>query len=170
MFRVLAILTAALLAGCGHSGSPSKSMSDSVIPVQAGDPEMEAAMQTARDQFPEFWRVIAADYKRVIPVYAGAMVKAYFFDTSAPQAGEHMWVRGIEYDGRTISGTLADTPGHISSVRTGQQVRFPLERLSDWFYVQDGKVVGAFTVKLLRKRMGAEERRTHDSHYPFRFE
>jgi uncharacterized protein YegJ (DUF2314 family) len=144
--------------------------SDHIIPVQSGDPEMDAAMQTARDHFPEFWRELAADYRRVIPVYAGAMAKAYFFDSDAPQSGEHMWVRGIEYDGKTITGILADRPRHIRSVRGGQSASFPLERLSDWFYVEDGKAVGAFTVRLLRTRMTDEQRRAHDSHYPFRFE
>ena len=45
-----------------------------------------------------------------------------------------------------------------------------LGRLSDWFYVVGDNAVGAFTVRLLRTRMTAEQRRAHDSHYPFRFE
>ena len=171
MIRVFILLAlAASLVGCGRSSSSSSAMSNGIIPVGAGDPQMEAAMREARAHLPEFWRVISDDYKRVIPVYAGAMVKAYFFDPGAPKSGEHMWVQGVDYDGKTITGTLADTPGHIRSVKTGQQVSFPLERLSDWFYVENGKAVGAYTVKLLRTRMSAIERREHDSHYPFRFE
>ena len=171
MIRAILVLTVAtLLLGCGQSGSSSKAMSDSIIPVQAGDPQMEAAMKEAREHFPEFWSVISEDSKRVIPVYAGAMVKAYFFDPDAPQSGEHMWVQRVDYDGKMITGTLADRPGRIRSVRTGQQVSFPLERLSDWLYVDDGKAVGVYTVRLLRTRMSTEERRAHDSHYPFSFE
>lgn len=141
-----------------------------LITVQSDDPEMLAAMQTARDRFPEFWREVAADYKRVIPALGGSMVKAYLYDDAAPQNGEHMWVSEVEYDGKTITGVLADTPRELRSVRSGQQVSFPLERLSDWFYVEGGKAIGAFTVRLLRTRMTAEQRRAHDSHYPFRFE
>jgi uncharacterized protein len=169
---VLALVTA--LAGCGRSGSISTTMSSdpkpSVIPVQAGDPEMQAAMQTARDRFPEFCREVSADYKRVIPALGGSMVKAYFHDAGAPQTGEHMWVSEVEYDGKMITGVLADTPRQLHSVRSGEQVSFPLERLTDWFYVEGDKAIGAFTVKLLRARMSAEQRRAHDSHYPFRFE
>lgn len=98
------------------------------------------------------------------------MVKAYFYDAVAPQGGEHMWVSEVAYDGKTITGVLADVPRQLRSVQSGQQVSFPLERLSDWFYVDGGRAVGAFTVRLLRTRMSAEQRRAHDSHYPFRFE
>jgi uncharacterized protein YegJ (DUF2314 family) len=132
---------------------------------------MNTAMQTARDRFPEFWREVSADYKRVIPVLGRSMVKAYFDNPDgAPQGGEHMWERGVDYDGKAITGELADTPRNSRNVRAGQQVSFPIERLSDWFYVDGDKAVGAFTVRLLRSRMSDEERRAHDSHYPFRFE
>ncbi len=127
-------------------------------------------MQTARERFPEFWREVSADYKRVIPALGGSMVKAYFYDTGARKTGEHMWVRDVEYDGKTITAVLADTPRQLRSVRSGEQVSFPLERLSDWFYVEGDKAIGAFTVRLLRTRMSAEQRRAHDSHYPFQFE
>jgi len=131
---------------------------------------MESAMKTARERFPDFWREVSADYKRVIPVLEGPMVKAYFYDEGAPLTGEHMWVREVEYDGKTITGVLADTPIQLHSVQAGQRVSFPLGRLSDWLYVEDGKAAGGFTVKLLRTRMSAEERQAHDSHYPFKFE
>jgi uncharacterized protein YegJ (DUF2314 family) len=55
-------------------------------------------------------------------------------------------------------------------VRPGQAVSFPLERLSDWLYVEGGKAMGVFTVRLLRTRMSDEERRAHDSYYPFSFD
>ncbi len=142
-----------------------------IIPVQSDDAEMNAAMQTAREKFPEFWREVSADHKRVIPALGGSMVKAYFDDPGgAPGGGEHMWVRDVEYDGKVITGTLADAPRHLHSVRSGEQVSFPLERLSDWFYVDGGKAIGAFTVRVLRSRMSGQERREHDSHYPFRFD
>ena len=163
---------AVVLVGCGRSNTSSSMSSKSeIVPVQSDDAEMNAAMQTARDRFPEFWREVSADYKRVIPVLGGSMVKAYFDDPGgAPQGGEHMWVSGVEYDGKIITGELADTPRHLRSVRAGQHVSFPLECLSDWFYVDGGKAIGAFTVRVVRTRMREEERRAHDSHYPFRFE
>jgi uncharacterized protein YegJ (DUF2314 family) len=164
MIRKLATLALAVaILGCGRSKL-------SVISVEADDPEMKAAMQTARDHFPEFWQEVSSDHARIRPAKPIAMVKAYFFDSDAPQTGEHMWVRDVQYDGKLISGFLADTPEQVKSVKTGQRVSFPLERLSDWFYVYHSKAIGAYTVKLLRTRMTEKERREHDRHYPFSFE
>lgn len=142
-----------------------------VVPVPSSDIEMNAATEMARARFPDFWKEVSADYRRVIPALDGSMVKAYFDDPGgSAQGGEHMWVKEVEFDGKTITGVLADAPHHLRSVRPGQQVKFPLERLTDWFYVDGGKAIGAFTVRVLRSRMNEQERRAHDSHYPFRFE
>ena len=168
VFTMLALMGA--LVGCGRPSTSPMKANSKIITVQSDDAEMNAAMQTARDKFPDFWREVSADYKRVIPALGGSMVKAYFYDAGAPESGEHMWVSEVEYDGKTITGELADTPRQLRSVWSGERVSFPLERLSDWFYADGGKAVGAFTVRLLRTRMGTEERRAHDSHYPFRFE
>jgi len=142
----------------------------SITPVQSDDAEMASAMQAGRDRFPEFWRAVSADSKRVIPALGPSMVKAYFSDPGAPRSGEHMWVSDVEYDGKTVTGVLADTPMQLHTVKAGDRVSFPLERLSDWFYVENGKAIGAFTVRLLRSRMTVEQRQAHDSAYPFRFE
>lgn len=166
----MSLVCIAALAGCGGSGSSASAMKSDAIPVNPLDPEMNAAMQTARSRFPEFWREVSKDYKRAIPALGGSMVKAYFNDVGAPTRGEHMWVRDVQYYGKQITGVLSDTPRALRSVRSGDRVSFSLERLSDWFYVEDGKAVGAFTVRLLRNRMSAEQRREHDSHYPFRFD
>ena len=167
---MLILAVATLLWSCGRSGSSSKAMSDSILFVEAGDPQMEAAMKQAREHFSDFWSVVSQDHKRVIPFYADAMVKAYFFDPDAPQSGELVWVQDVVYDGKTITGTSVDTPVSIRSGKAGQHVSLPLNRLSDWLYVEDGMAMGVYTVKLLRTRMSAEERQAHDSHYPFRFE
>jgi len=168
---ILALIVS--LSGCERPDSSSnmnpKNEAD-IIPVQPDDTEMVTAMQTARDRFPEFWSEVSTDYKRVIPALGGSMVKAYFHDPEDSEGGEHMWVSEVEYDGATITGVLADRPGHVHSVRSGDRVSFPLEHLSDWLYVDEDKAIGAFTVRLLRSRMTEKQRQEHDSHYPFNFE
>lgn len=159
-----------LIAGCSRRSSTVKSNMPEIIQVESDDAEMNRAMQEARDHFSEFWKVLEEDHHRVIPVHADALVKAYFEDRPGSRDGEHMWVAQIEYDGKLISGELIDTPGHVTTVKAGQKVTFPIERLSDWLYTKDQIAIGAYTVRLLRTRMSPEERRQHDSVYPFRFE
>lgn len=167
-------MLSALLIGCGQQGAPSNNMNSGdkppIVSVLSDDSEMQGAMKAARDSFPEFWREVSLDYQRPIPVLDGVMVKAYFSDRDKPEGGEHMWVHGVHYDGKAISGTLASQPRHVASVKPGEPVSFPLDRLSDWLHVEDDMAKGAFTVRLLRSRMSVEDRRAHDSHYPFRFD
>lgn len=110
--------------------------------VEYDDPEMVAAMQNAREKFPEFWTVVAEDLKRPAPLLDAATVKAYFYDEDAPEDGEHLWVDITEYDGETITGFLIDRPKTITSVQSGTRVSFTLERVTDWLYVLDEKAVG----------------------------
>lgn len=134
------------------------------------DPEMIVAMQQARDSFNQFWTVLSEDYRRIIPIYTDAMVKASFAVPDKQGRFEHMWVSNIEYDGTTITGTLESIPEDIPTLSKGDQVQFSLSQVSDWIYEEDGVAQGAFTVKLIRQRMSEKERIEHDSHYPFRFE
>lgn len=174
MTRFMAISAMIIALSCCERSNPTTPVSShnepEIVSVESDDAEMLAAMQAARDQFPKFWNAVSQDYQRAIPALGGSMVKAYFHDGESPNGGEHMWVSEVEYDGAAITGVLVDRPRHVQSVRTGERVSFPLERLSDWLYVVDDKAVGAFTVRLLRTRMTEEERREHDSHYPFGFE
>jgi hypothetical protein len=68
-----------------------------------------------------------------------------------------------------VSGELLNQPNWLKSVKQGDPVRLPLERVSDWMYVMGGEVYGAFTVQLLRSRMGRKERAEHDAAWGLNF-
>lgn len=141
-----------------------------VYGVSSDDPAMRAAIEQARATFGDFLRELEADSRRVIPALATTLVKGYFSDDDAPSDGEHMWVEVQDWNGNSVTGILLSQPGHVKSVRVGDTVRVPRERLSDWLYDSDGTARGAFTVQVLRRRMSPAERREHDAHYPFAFE
>jgi hypothetical protein len=48
-------------------------------------------------------------------------------------------------------------------VKAGDAARIPLGEISDWMYAIGGEVYGAYTVNLMRSRMGARELREHDT-------
>lgn len=139
-----------------------------IIDVEEDDKGMNAAMAQARKEFPTFWKAVSEDRKNGEPKRVPAMVKAYFSD-KGEDGGEHLWIDEVSYDGKMISGVVASEPADLKSVKLGEKVSFPLERLSDWLFVEKGEAKGAFTVNYLRKQMSAEERKEHDKGYPFRF-
>ena len=169
-YTTLLLLAIFACQSCNESKQEVESTSTGrVIQVKSGDAGMVAAMQAARDSFDEFWAEVSADHGRAIPVLESAMLKVYFADESAPDDGEHLWVSEVDYDGSEISGVVASDPLHLSYPKLGERVAFPLERLSDWLIVHDGRAKGAYTVQLLRERMTESERAEHDSNYPFKF-
>src|SRR5262245_2307940 len=63
----------------------------------------------------------------------------------------------------TAFGALLNAPNWLKTVKAGDPARIPLGAISDWMYASSGEVYGAFTVNLMRSRMGRREREEHDS-------
>lgn len=140
-----------------------------VFQADNSDPEMQRAYRTARDTFRYFWREVAWDRRRIIPALDLACVKAPFSDDKPGAPVEHMWLSDVDFDGRVIHGELVNSPNRVRSVRQGDSVEVPLKEISDWMYAIGGEVFGAFTVNLMRSRMGARERRDHDAAWGLKF-
>jgi uncharacterized protein YegJ (DUF2314 family) len=133
------------------------------------DPEMQAAKEEARATFRYFWRELSWEYRRIVPALDMSCVKVPFEDPpelaerSGPDGVEEMWMNEIRFNGKDVTGTLLNSPNWLKSISLGDQVRVPLEGISDWMYAVRGKVYGAYTVNLMRLRMSRRERAEHDS-------
>lgn len=127
------------------------------------DPAMQAATERARATFKYLWRELTWEHRRIIPGLDVSAVKAMFADDGAPaEHAEHMWLGDVEFDGDTIGATLLNAPHRVRSVREGDRVELPVDRLEDWMYAMRGRVYGAFTVQVIRGRMKPAELRAHD--------
>jgi uncharacterized protein len=153
----------------------SESQPSRVFWFDPSDPEMQRAYENARATFRYFWREVAWERRRIIPALDLACVKAPFSDggqmtrtEDAPQV-EHMWLSEVDFDGRFVSGVLLNAPNWLKTVKEGDSARVPLGEISDWMYVISGEVFGAYTVHLLRSRMGRRERREHDAAWGLNF-
>ncbi|MEM7246233.1 MAG: DUF2314 domain-containing protein [Acidobacteriota bacterium] len=132
------------------------------------DPMMARASAHARSSFKYFWRELYWERRRTIPALDMAVIKLPFQDgegearADGKPAVEHMWVDEVQFDGLTLSGVLINAPNWIRSVRQGDRVRAPFERLGDWMYSIGDVVHGGYTINLLRSRMPVAERTSHD--------
>ena len=153
----------------------SEMQSEQVYFSEDDDPEMEQANENARATFRYFWREVAWERRRIVPALDLAVVKAPFSD--GPQAKrspevpevEHMWISDVDFDGRTVTGTLMNSPNWLRTIRQGDSVRVPLKQIGDWMYVISGEAFGAYTVNLLRSRMNKQERQAHDDAWGLNF-
>lgn len=139
------------------------------------DAAMQRAYETARANFRYFWREVHWERRRIVPALDLAAVKAPFSDggkgkrrKDEPEV-EHMWMSEIDFDGETVFGILINSPNWLTTVKEGDEVGVPFETISDWMYAIDQVVYGAFTVNLLRSRMGKKELEDHDSAWGLNF-
>jgi uncharacterized protein YegJ (DUF2314 family) len=153
----------------------SESQPSKVFLFDNDDPEMQEAYRTARSTFRYFWREVAWERRRIVPALDLACVKAPFSDGERATGAqgnpevEQMWMGEVDFDGQFVSGELLNAPNWLKSVKEGDSARFRLEEISDWMYVIAGQVYGAFTVNLLRSRMGRGERKEHDAAWGLNF-
>lgn len=150
-------------------------MSESkVFMFDNSDPEMQRAYQQARQTFRYFWRELAWERRRIVPGLDLACVKAPFSDGQRAQATddpevEHMWLDEIDFDGRFVSGVLLNAPNWLKTIKQGDSARVPLDEINDWMYAIEGEVYGAYTVNLMRSRMGKRELKEHDAAWGLNF-
>lgn len=83
---------------------------------------------------------------------------------------ESFWIGDLQYGDEGFKGVVATPASSASDVTNGQSVRVPISSVTDWAYVQDGKLIGGFTIRLLRSRMSETERQSYDSQLPYRIE
>src|SRR4051794_21997877 len=122
----------------------SQSDPSKVFLHDAADPDMQRARDAARRTFRYFWRELAWERRRIIPGLNVACVKAPFSDGDRSPPGrdrpavEEMWISDVDFDGRAVTGKLVNHPNWLTSIREGDAVRLPLDRISDWMYVLVG--------------------------------
>jgi uncharacterized protein YegJ (DUF2314 family) len=96
-------------------------------------------------------------------------VKAPFSDGESADRREEMWIAEINFDGESITGELLNAPNWLKTVHAGDTARRQLDEITDWMYVINGEVYGAYTVNLMRSRMSRQERREHDEAWGLNF-
>ena len=154
---IVAALLAVALASCDKK-SPSN-----VTYVEDDDAKMNAAMAKARATVKQFIAVV----KSPKPGQTGVALKVPFKDGKHV---EHMWVNTVRYDGKNFHGVLNNDPVQVKTVKIGDPVTVAPDKISDWMYVEGGKLVGGETLRALRADMPPGERAEFDRGLPFKIE
>lgn len=118
--------------------------------VATGDPEMNAAIKTARASLEKFLRLAASPP----PQTSGYKLKVMIRDKDIT---EHFWVTPFRTKQTGFEGTLANDPKLVTTVQNGQQIEFARSQISDWGYVRNGRQVGSYTICVLFKKMPSEQ-------------
>lgn len=142
--------------GCGR-GDPMK------VTVIGRDPQMAAASAQALAQITN----CLAAMRSPTASQSNFVVCADFPAGGVP---ESLWIGHLEQIEGGFRGVVATPPGPASSLTNGQPVNVSLSNVTDWAYLENGKLIGGFTLRVLRSRMTTAERQSYDANLPYKIE
>ena len=134
---------------------------DRTIPFGSDDPDMSAAIDTARQTIEQFLDAFFSPKDG----QTAFLLKVRFADGDQV---EHVWVADLEVTESTFRGVIANEP-RLSTLRFKQTVEFEPRDVTDWMFLERGKLIGGYTTRLVRQRMSAGERDAFDASVPYSF-
>ncbi|RIY11353.1 DUF2314 domain-containing protein [Hymenobacter rubripertinctus] len=120
--------------------------------AKSDDPEMAEAMHKSRKTVNQFLAALSSG--DTIAYNFG--VKAAF--PIPDGTNEHIWLTDVKASGDSIFGIIDNEPDFTTAVKFGQQVAVHKDSITDWNYTRKGKMVGGYSIRLMRSRMTKEER------------
>jgi uncharacterized protein YegJ (DUF2314 family) len=133
-----------------------------VIGFERQDAYMNAAIAEASRTLPEF-----LEFVKAAPPGATFSLKARFVEGDQE---EHIWLSSVEVVDETLEGTIANEPAALRDIAYGLRVQVERAQVSDWMVVANGKVHGAYTIRVMRDQMTPEERTEFDEEFGAAFE
>jgi len=62
---------------------------------------------------------------------------------------EHIWLSNVTFSGNRFHGLVDNTPRNIKGLKLGQRVSVNPDEISDWAFVDNGNLVGGYTIRVL---------------------
>ena len=127
------------------------------------DPEMDKAVATAPATVQQFIDAL----KSPKPNQRGFSIKKGF---KQGEMTEHMWMTDVTFDGTNFHGKLNNDPVDVTNIKIGDAVTLSPKEISDWMFVEDGKLVGGYTLRVLYSRESPEGKKQIDRETGFKIE
>jgi len=127
------------------------------------DPKMNAAIAKAQATLPDFNRALDApkllrsDFSIKTPITDG-------------KETEHVWLHPVSFDGVKYHGVLNNRPVKVAGIPLGTKLAIEPKMVSDWMYIENGKLMGGSTIRVVRDSLGEKERQRFDRDFPFRLD
>jgi uncharacterized protein YegJ (DUF2314 family) len=164
MTRLLSIFFIVLCHSVlGQADKTERPGEPDIYNFDSDDSEMNAAVDKSRLTFNEFLTA----FKNKKSSQTSFSVKMPFAtDTGA----EHIWLTSLESKDEKLFGLVDNLPANVTSIKLGDKVEINQDKISDWFYIDDGKLVGGMTIRVIRSRMKPSERKQFDKQFGIKIE
>ena len=147
MKRILFIIVVAFIQSVSFAEERDE---NEIINVHETDTEMNRAMSHANQTLDQF----IDRFKNPKEGDSNFSLKVMVSDENGV---EHFWVTDISLTKSGFSGYIANKAKTVKIVDIGQKVNFNSKLVTDWSYDHNGVKQGAYTLKVLLKRMPKEQ-------------
>jgi uncharacterized protein YegJ (DUF2314 family) len=145
-----------ILAGSLIAGASSNARADHAVAREAIHPGTEPQVFDIAPQDAAMKKAVQQARLTV-----GAFVKAlkhpavgqHDFEVKKPfiqgDVIEHLWLSGVTFSGNRFHGYVDNVPRKIKGVKMGDLVSVNPDEMSDWAFVQNGALMGGYTIRVL---------------------
>jgi len=123
----------------------------SIPPLSGTDAELDSAIQQARDSLDAFIERIAAPHADRTFV----AVKVRFHPPG--EVSQDIWVDEVTHTNGVFRGNIGDDIPTLK-LEAGEKIKIDETDIIDWMIVEEGKLIGGYTIRLAVQRMSPEER------------
>jgi uncharacterized protein YegJ (DUF2314 family) len=81
---------------------------------------------------------------------------------------EHIWLSDVRFVGNRFQGQVDNQPRKIRGLKLGQLVSVNPNEISDWLYVDNGKLVGGYTVRAHYNELSPQQKQEFDREADFK--
>ncbi|MFO0863251.1 MAG: DUF2314 domain-containing protein [Gemmataceae bacterium] len=130
--------------------------------ISGNDPRMKAAIAEAHAH----WDVFVSALQNPASKQKGFAVKAPFREG---RTTEQLWITRLELSDDNISGTVDDQPVVLRGIHRKQVVQVTRSQVSDWMFLDQGKIRGGYTIRALRDSLSGDEKTRFLASFPYAF-
>ena len=117
---------------------------DGVINIENDDADLKAAIEKAL----KTW----GDFEKAFEKKTGVNHSVKFKFNDKKSESEFMWVSVDKIEDGMIVGKLANVPNFLTNIKEGDVVKRSAKEIEDWFYIEDKKMIGGYSIKVLQDR------------------
>tara|TARA_R110000764_G_scaffold33697_1_gene75498 strand:- start:463 stop:969 length:507 start_codon:yes stop_codon:yes gene_type:complete len=157
-FTYIAIVLLAF-SSCKENASSKteRSGQPDVYNVENDDAKMNEAIAKANNSIQEFITALESDN----PDLDFFAIKQKFITRDG--GGEHIWVQDIQLVDSEFIGIVGNEPVYTNAIQLGDTITIDRDNISDWMYYEKDKIVGGYTIRVLRDGLSEEEKAQFDA-------
>jgi uncharacterized protein YegJ (DUF2314 family) len=149
MIKWITLALLCMVLGC--RGSSAGSSRQPGVLAMRKDAELETAIKQSQARLPEFLARLAHPHASDRFAVQGRF--------SQDGVLEHLWIDSLSFDGKQISGRVADQPIVLKTVQKGQLLTLKTKDVDDWMIREaSGNIIGGFANKVLERKLPTNTR------------